>query len=194
MRPRGPHLLLFLAVGLVACGGNDNGLISGPSGSLVVRITDAPFSDAQAVLITFSEVSAQRDNGGFERLAFASGGQSRNCDMKKLYGGKMDVLAQGALPAGHYAGMRFRISGGTLFFDNPTVLPACANEARAPRGSSASLDLADSEAITLRDFNVKAGATTTITVDFAGPESIHGSLNGGFVLQPVIRVDSVVEP
>jgi hypothetical protein len=158
----------------------------------VVRITDAPF-DAEAVLITFSAVSARDSSGNFDRISFVSGSPSRTCDMKRLYGGKQDTLAQDSLPAGHYTALRFTISSGTLFFENPAVLPSCDTTIGAPRGSKEAMSIPAPEVTVDVQFDISAGGTTTLVADLAGPRSISGR-PGAFVLHPVIHIDSVQGP
>jgi hypothetical protein len=54
-----PYAALVVVLSIITgCG---SGSTTGPSssaGTLTIRLTDSPFSDAQAVLVTFSEVSA----------------------------------------------------------------------------------------------------------------------------------------
>ena len=54
-----PYAALVVVRSIITgCG---SGSTTGPSssaGTLTIRLTDSPFSDAQAVLVTFSEVSA----------------------------------------------------------------------------------------------------------------------------------------
>jgi Domain of unknown function (DUF4382) len=60
-------------------------------GSLAIHLTDSPFSDAKALLVTFSGVSVHRADGdSWQTIPFASG-SSRTCDLKKL-AGPTDVL------------------------------------------------------------------------------------------------------
>src|SRR5262245_57632631 len=115
----------------VACGGYPTSPDGGGNGTLTVRITDSPFSDARAVLVTFTEVSAKLDDhdGRAEaeddaedredrlRLAFTGGADSRTCDLKKLTG-PQDVLGTGPLPQGHYEQIRLKVSSATIYFDN----------------------------------------------------------------------------
>jgi hypothetical protein len=67
-----------------------------------VMLTDSPFSDGKALLVTFSEVSAHATGGAFVTLPFASNATSRTCDLKKLTNGAQDVLGTAPLAAGHY--------------------------------------------------------------------------------------------
>ena len=78
---------------------------SGPSGSMGtmnVRLTDSPYGSARAVFVTFSEVSAQRADGGWTRLPFADVSTARTCVLKKLQNSAQDVLGTGPLTPGHY--------------------------------------------------------------------------------------------
>src|SRR3954470_13597579 len=103
---------VFLALGILACSGSDgvtpsstsagggssSGGNSGSTGTLAIHLTDSPFSDAKALLVTFSDVSVHRaDPGEWRTLPFAAG-SSRTCDLKKL-NGATDVLGVGSLPA-----------------------------------------------------------------------------------------------
>ena len=65
-------------------------------------LRDSPFTDAKALLVTFSDVSCTSSSGGdFVRVPFSGGATSRTCDLKKL-SSSSDVLGTGALNPGHY--------------------------------------------------------------------------------------------
>ena len=180
-----PALLLALALG--AC---DNDA-SGPSASVTVRIQDSPFSDARAVLVTFSEVSAHRSGeGDFAPIPFSPASSTRTCDLKKLESAQ-DVLAAGALSEGHYTQLRLKISEASIFFDNEASGTACGSTIAAPDGASAPLDIPSGEITLNREFDVNNEAAMTITLDFEGEQSIHQTGEGTFMLQPVISVVSV---
>src|SRR5260370_28508847 len=75
-------LCVALSVGSTGCSGSSTTpSTTGPS--LSVMLKDSPFSDAKALLVTFSEVSAHASGGDFKTLPF-TGGRSRTCDLKKL--------------------------------------------------------------------------------------------------------------
>lgn len=178
-----------LALWTIGCGGG--GSSSGPDSqsTLTVRLTDSPFSDAQAVLVTFSEVSAHATGGDFMPLAFAGGATSRTCDLKRLVGAE-DVLGTGALPPAHYTGLRLTVSGGALYFDGGTSGAACADQIAAPAGRSAALTIPSGEVRLNREFDLASGSATTITLDFDGDQSIK--LAGAqYIMTPVIGVVSV---
>jgi hypothetical protein len=184
-------LIVLIASGTLltsACGGSPT--TPSNSGNLNIRITDSPFSDARAVLVTFTEVSASRNDQGWMTLTFAGGASSRTCDLKKLNGAQ-DVLGTGALPAGHYEQLRLQISTATLYFDNASVGPACAPSIAPPAGRNAPLTIPSGVVRLNREFDLKTDTATTIVLDFDGDKSIHETGNGRFMMQPVISVVSV---
>ena len=197
----------LFAAGAFACSGSDS--VSGPSGStatpssassgngtLAIHLTDSPFSDAKALLVTFTDVSVHRaDPGEWRTLPFASG-SSRTCDLKKL-NGATDVLGVGSLPAGKYTQVRLDISSVTLYFDNPSVGPPCAPSIAAPAGKNVSVDVPSGEVKLNNEFTV-TGSATTMLLDFDGDQSVHqtgngngNGQNGKYMMSPVIRVVSV---
>jgi hypothetical protein len=174
-------------------------------GSLAIRLTDSPFSDAKALLVTFSDVSVhQADPGDWKTIPFASG-SSRTCDLKKLQGAT-DVLGIGSLPAGKYTQIRLNVSSAALYFDNASVGGACAPQIAAPAGDSAPVEIPSGEIKLNNEFTLTT-AGSTITLDFDGDQSVRqtgsGNTNGNgngnghgggstkYMMVPVIRVVSV---
>jgi hypothetical protein len=171
----------------------------GGTGTLAIHLTDSPFSDAKALLVTFSDVSVhQADPGDWKTLPFASG-SSRTCDLKKLHGAT-DVLGVGSLPAGKYTQVRLNVSSAVIYFDAASVGGPCAPVIAAPAGSNAPVDIPSGEVKLNNEFTV-TGAATTMLLDFDGDQSIHqtgsgngngnGNKNGKYMMMPVIRVVSV---
>lgn len=181
-------------------GSNGGGATSPANGSLAINITDSPFSDAKALLVTFSEVKAHRTDGdSWETIPFASG-SSRTCDLKKLQG-PTDVLGVGALPAGMYTQVRLVVSSASIYFDNPSSGPACAPSIAAPAGGNALVDVPSGEVILNHEFTITGGATTML-LDFDGDQSVKetgsgnnsgrgNSSNTKYIMTPVIRIVSV---
>jgi uncharacterized protein DUF4382 len=188
------NLLTFVCVAALAsaCGNSAPSGPSGGTGTLNMRLTDSPFSDAKAVLITFSEVSAHREEADWAKVPFADvAAVARTCDLKKLQG-PIDVLGSGPLTAGHYTQIRLTVASATIYFDNPSADgPACATTIAAPAGRSANLDIPSGEVKLNRGFDLAADGTTTIVLDFDGDKSIHETGNGRFMMSPVIGVKSV---
>lgn len=178
-------------------GGSDGGGSSAVTGSLAIRITDSPFSDAKALLVTFSEVNVHRADGdSWQTIPFASG-STRTCDLKKLQG-PTDVLGVGSLPAGHYTQVRLVVSRANIYFDNASSGPACAPSIAAPAGRSASVEVPSGEVKLNHEFTI-TGSATTMLLDFDGDQSVkqtgsdNGKGNGNtkYLMTPVIRIVSV---
>jgi hypothetical protein len=181
-------------------GGSGGGTTPGapaasPSGTLSVKITDSPFSDAKSVLVTFSAVSVHLSDGdSWQTIPFTSG-SSRTCDLKKLQG-PTDVLGVGSLPSGHYTQVRLVVSAANIYFDSASSGGACASSIATPGGKSAPVEIPAGEVKLNQEFTVSGGATTMV-LDFDGDKSIKatGSGNGHsptkYMMTPVVRVVSV---
>jgi len=183
-------ILASALTGSVACG-SDTGP-SGQTGTMTVLLKDSPYTDAKAVLVTFSEVSAHRSDqpdSAWAKLPFADGGGTRTCDLKKLQTAQ-DILGTGPLTVGHYTQVRLTVSSAALYFDNASAGGACAGAIAAPAGRSAPLEIPSGEVKLNRDFDI-AGAMTTMLLDFDGDRSIRETGNGRFMMSPVIGVVSV---
>jgi len=199
-------------------GGNSGGSGSpnGGSGHLMIKLTDSPFSDAKAVLITFDGISVHRSGQGWETVDFANGATERTCDLKKLQG-PTDVLGSASLPAGHYTQIRLQVKSATIHFDNASTLAtACAPSITVPGTRFAKVKVPSGEVKLNREFTLDAGGTVTMVLDFDGDKSIrqqggngNGNGNGGngngngsgggtsapengsYSLQPVVAIVSV---
>ncbi len=173
----------------VACGGSP----TGPSNAatLTVWITDSPFSQAQAVLVTFSEVAVHRaDDGLWTTVDFADDETTRTCDLKKLEDAQ-DVLGVGTLSPGLYTQIRLVVTSATLYFDNPSADPACSATIAAPDGGSAPLEIPSGEVKLNREFDLIASDATTMLLDFDGEKSIKKTGNGRYIMTPVIGIVSI---
>jgi len=182
-------LIIAVAAG---CGGGSSS--PSGSGSLNVMLKDSPYSDAKALLVTFSDVSVHRDDQAedtWTKLPFAGGATGRTCDLKKLVTSQ-DVLGVGALPAGHYTQIRLTVSSAALYFDNAATGASCADTIAAPAGNSASVDVPSGVVKLTREFTVPTGGATTILLDFDGDKSVNQTGNGRYTMAPpVIAVVSV---
>jgi hypothetical protein len=154
-------------------------------------LKDSPFSDAKALLVTFSEVSAHvSGSGGFTPLPFSGGATTRTCDLKKLSTAQ-DVLGAGTLAAGHYTQIRLVVTSAALYFDNASAGAACAASIAAPAGRSAEVGVSSGDIKLNREFDVTSAGATTILVDFDGDQSVRLQGNGQYSMSPVISIVSV---
>lgn len=159
--------------------------------NLTVMLKDSPYSDAKALLVTFSEVSAHvSGTGGFTPIPFSGGATSRTCDLKKL-AAATDVLGTGTLAAGHYTQLRLTVSSAILDFDSASSGAAC-QASIAPAGkNTAAITIPSGQLILNREFDVPQTGATTITLDFDGDQSVHSQGNGQYNMTPVIAVVGV---
>jgi len=175
-----------------------DGSPSGPSGSgsgaatLNLRITDSPYSKAQAVLVTFSEVAMHKD-GNWTKVPFANGGSTRTCDLKKLQNNAQDLLGTGGLEAGAYTMIRLIVQSSTVYHDNSASSPTpCAPSIAAPAGASSPVTIPSGEVRLNGTFALTNGGATNVLVDFDGEQSISQTGSGTYMMSPpVIRLVSV---
>jgi PKD repeat protein len=197
--PRRSFFVAAAVLATFACGdsGSDPASPTGPSGSgaatLNVRITDSPYGSAKAVLVTFSDVSAQRSNSGWERLPFADGSTGTwTCDLKKLQNSVQDLLGSARLDAGHYTMLRLMVQSAKIYFDNPAVSATpCARSIPEPAGAAFPLTIPSGEVKLNGQFTLSEGAATTILLDFDGESSIREAGSGNYMMTPVVRIVSV---
>jgi hypothetical protein len=159
-------------------------------GTLQVLMKDSPFSDARAVLVTFTEVSAHHTGAGWQSLPFAGGSEQRVCDLKRLEQ-VTDLLGIGTLEAGHYTQLRLDVSQTRIYWNNPSTGPACSPTITAPLGTFSEATVPSGTLHLNRQFTIESGATTTVTLDFDGDKSIKQTGNGKYMMQPVIAILSV---
>ena len=138
-----------------ACGGSSTSP-SGSAGTLRMMLKDSPFSDAKALLVTFSEVDAHKSDaadGSWTKLPFAGGATSRTCDLKKLQTAQ-DVLGTGSLATGHYTQVRLVVSSAVIYFDTASSGDACAATITGLTGRSANVTIPSGEVKLNREFEI----------------------------------------
>jgi Domain of unknown function (DUF4382) len=177
-------------LGAAACNNSPSSSPSGQSALFNLRLTDSPFSDARAVLVTFSEVTAHRSDSDWTKVPFAGGATSRTCDLKKLENSE-DILGTGPLPPGDYTQVRVVVQSARLYFDHPADGPACAATIAPPDGRMSDLRIPSGEVKLNRGFKLTSEATTTMLLDFDGDRSIHQTGNGTYMMSPVIGITRV---
>jgi hypothetical protein len=179
---------LVFGGGFLACGDSPTDP-SGTGGNFRLMLTDGPFTDARAVLVTFTDLSVHRSGeGGFTSLPL-DGGQ-RTCDLKRLQGAQ-DLLSLGTLTAGHYTQVRLDVSRAVIYFDNVSTGDACAPTIAAPAGRNARVEIPSGTIRLNREFDVPADGLTTMLLDLDGDRSIHVTGNGRYMMTPVIAIVSV---
>ena len=166
------------------------------SGNLRLMITDAPFDDASALHVTFTEVKAHREDGvgGWLTVPFAGSpaATTRTCNLKKL-DGPFDLLGADSLDAGQYTQIRLVVDSAQIYFGGTaTPEPACAASLAAPGGSrSETLEIPSGEVKLIHPFALTSNGTTTIELDFDGGQSVNQTGNGRYRMTPVIKILAV---
>jgi hypothetical protein len=165
---------------------------SGPAGTLNLRLTDSPFTDAKAVYVTFTGVRAHRSEGDWTTVPFAdAAAASRTCDLKKLQNGADDILGTGPLVAGQYTMIRLVVESAKIDLNNPSAAgPACFTTPSTPP-PGVDVTVSSGEVKLNRGFTLTADTATTILLDLDGDGSIHQQGNGSYRMTPVIAIVSV---
>lgn len=150
-------------------------------GRFSVKLVDAPAEGVTRVTVTLAEVLAVLPDAG--TLTLAQG--PLTVDLLTLQNGAFLDLGAVSLPEGEVTQLRFRIDG-----DGP-------NEVGFADGGTAPLSIPSGEQAGIKlpgPFLVRACATTRLTVDFDGRQSVQvtGAGNSGrFNLRPVVLVKQV---
>jgi len=180
-----------LMLGTLACSDSPSSP-SGNSATFNLRLTDSPFSNAQAVLVTFSEVTAHRSDSDWSTLPFAGAASSRTCDLKKLQNSAQDLLGGGTIGPGTYTMIRLIVQSARIYFDNAAVSSTpCAASIDPPAGASSPLTIPSGEVKLNGSFNLTSTAATTVLLDFDGESSFSQTGNGSYMMNPVVRIVSV---
>jgi len=149
---------------------------SSETGTLVVRLTDAP-GDYEAVNITFSEVSAHIDG---EWIVVRD--DTTTVNLLEWNNGNSLVLGTADVPAGQYTQIRLKIVAAEVEIDGE------AFSMFVPSGAQTGLKL-------LTDFTVPSGSTFELMIDFDANRSVvtTGPPNNpmGYILKPTVRVEPV---
>ncbi|MBI5017229.1 MAG: DUF4382 domain-containing protein [Deltaproteobacteria bacterium] len=165
--------VLLSCLGLAGCGVDGSGGF--PGGTLRLSVTDAPVDDASGVVVTFSGVQIQPAQGETIDVDFPA----RNIDLMALTGGRSAVLLPSlVLPAGHYAWLRLKVN----IPESYVVVGDDTYGLEIPSGDQSGLKIN-------RGFDVPAGGTADMTVDFDLRRSLHRRGSGAsYALRPTLRM------
>ncbi len=185
------RLIPLVAGSICAFGcGDGSGMAPSTPSTLSIMIKDAPYEDAKAVFVTFSEVSVHASGGAFTAIPFANNVSTRTCDLKQLATAQ-DILGTGGLTTGHYTQIRLVVASATLYFDSAASGPPCGAVLPMPQGRNASVMVPSGEVRLNQEFDVSSTKATMILIDFDGGRSVNLMGTGVYMLSPVISVVSV---
>ncbi|HQY27912.1 MAG TPA: DUF4382 domain-containing protein [Burkholderiaceae bacterium] len=185
---------LAAAAVVAACGGG--GGDAGGTGTLSVKLTDAPACGYDNVWVTVTKVRVHRsdtasdtDPGWSELVVTPDPGRDgRRIDLLSLQNGVLADLGQTALPAGRYSQVRLVLSEA----QGANQLVLTGDATRTP----ISLDTPSAQQSGLKlkhGFEVAAGTEVDLVLDFDACKSIVKAGNSGkYNLKPVVSVFPVL--
>ena len=184
---------VIAALSLSACGGGGGGgeAAVAPSpvataGTLSVSLTDAPACGFDAVNVTVNKVrvntsgTAGDTDAGWTDITL---NPARKINLLNLTNGLLETLGQTALPAGHYSQMRLVLDANTGTGLANSVVPTGGAEATlsTPSAVQSGIKL-------VNGFDVAAGQTTSVVLDFDACKSVVTQGKGRYLLKPVVKV------
>jgi hypothetical protein len=188
---------VFIMMSLTACSGGGGGSASDSytDGTLSLTLTDATTNDYNAVYVTIREVQVCIDDENEDEEAswLVVADPQGTYNLLDLVNGVQEQLGVTDLEAGHYSQMRLIIGGTPDEFEN--ILTESHpyanyivdssnqyNELKIPSGLQTGIKL-------VRGFDIYAGVTTELILDFDASRSIVKAGNSGkWILKPTIKV------
>lgn len=167
--------LLFIATAvLIGCDDDDDG---GATGTLSVRLTDAP-GDYEAVLVDLQglRINASSDStaeNGWQDLTLDTMGQ---IDLLMFTDGNSILLTEEELPEGRINQMRM-----ILGENNEIIVDGETHPLETPSAQQSGLKLKINA-------DIEAGETFNMTLDFDAEKSVIEKGNGTYSLKPTITV------
>jgi hypothetical protein len=184
---------VIAAISLTACGGGGGG--SGDSaapapvataGTLKVSLTDAPACGFDAVNVTVNKVrvntsaTAGDTEAGWTDITL---NPAKKINLLNLTNGLLETLGQTSLPAGHYSQMRLVLDAntGTGMANSVTPTGGVETSLSTPSAIQSGIKL-------VNGFDVAAGQTADVVLDFDACKSVVRQGNGRYQLKPVVKV------
>ncbi len=177
-------MTVFATAAIAACGGSSEAPLTGEqTGSLSLRLADAPVENVSEVWVSFSGVSIRRE--GDEDASEIIFDSPRSVDLLTLIDGNTEtLLSSEPLPVGRYDQLRLLVNAEfDGVFDSYVITDAGGQvELRVPSGSQSGLKLINDIVITnnqsasfLLDWDVRKGL-------------VNPRGQPGYFLKPTIRV------
>lgn len=184
---------LSLAVFMASCGGGS----SDATGDLSVSLTDAATDQYNAVYVTVKEVAVHQSTAAEDSWSIVST-PGKTMNLLELVNGLRQELGLVSLPSGHYTQMRLIIgdtadTGINILsqshpFANYVIDSSDAyHELKVPSALQSGFKI-------VNGFDISAGGTTELILDFNASKSVVVAGNSGnYLLQPTIKVLDTVE-
>jgi len=170
-------LVMLFSLFFIGCESDDPAGPPEGQGRVVMYLADAPTDSFTEVNVEIESIEIYSEQKGWIELQTEAG----IYNLLELTNGTMAMLVDVNVEADTYTMIRVHIGGeSTIVVEGSMV--------------DISIDAGAHEGIELvHHIELESGATTEILLDFDAHRSVSGSLVGGFVLDPVIRVQSMEE-
>jgi hypothetical protein len=183
---------IIAAASMSACGGGGGGGASpapapvATAGTLTVALTDAPACGFDAVNVTVNKVRVNTSAGAGDSDAGWTDitlNPAKKINLLNLTNGLLESLGQTSLPAGHYSQMRLVLDANTGTGMANSVVPTGGSETTlsTPSAVQSGIKL-------VNGFDVAAGQTTSVVLDFDACKSVVTQGKGRYLLKPVVKV------
>ncbi|MCC5795135.1 MAG: DUF4382 domain-containing protein [Chromatiales bacterium] len=180
-------LLACAALTLMACGGSSNGGFNPATGGLTIAVTDAAIDDVEQVVVVFTGVSINHQDGSPIRFDFD---EPRAIDLLELTGESVEILVDNAeVPAGRYSWVRLHISAAADGTRDSYVIDSEGEfELFIPSGRQSGLQLNG-------PVTVPAGGQAAVVADWDLRQGLirPQGLGGTYLLKPLIRLVDLSE-
>lgn len=145
---------------------------------LKLKLHDHPttLSDLTNVFLDLEEVQVVNASGEISVISK----EARQIDLLSLKENAAQLIGEVQIPAGEYEQIRLVLGENSKIVSNGETHPL-----KVPSGSESGLKLSGS-------FMLRGGRITEILLDFSAERSVQFNKGQGFLLQPVIKVSSVV--
>ena len=166
-------LALTFAV-IAGCSNDDNS--TGPgTGTVTLRMTDAPAA-IDAVNLVITQVSVNQSSSDAESGWEVLRTDTMDVDLLTLQNGVFTTLATGRVASGPYQQVRLKLGAGST-----VVVDGVTHPLTVPSGMQSGLKL-------VGPFNVPSGGAVDVALDFDASRSIFQTGNGTWMLKPVVHV------
>ncbi len=164
---------------MTACGGGSGSAGVNRLGTVSFGVTDAPVTDAEQVLVAFSQVQIKHEDSDPETLDVTDDGSALVIDLLTLQGAQQTTLIEDArVKAGQYEWIRFIIDP-----EQTQILPSDpASDELLP------LTVPSGRIQLIGGFTVPADGIVNYTIDFDLRHSLVETGAGNYKLKPVLRM------
>lgn len=166
-------LAAFIATG---CSKDDDTVNPAPMGTLRVALTDAPNQEVEAVNLVVTRVEIHHTGSDTSTGWTTLTTDSASYNLILLRNGTMVNIAQVSVPAGSYDQVRLILGA-----NNTVVVDGVTHPLTVPSGQTSGVKV-------FGTFNVPAGGTQEIVLDWDAARSVHETGAGDWIMNPVVRL------